>query len=201
MRRNELKGFWSIQPIENLESIAEHGILCHNEAARLPHVDISMASVQGNRRTKRVPNSALPPNQWRPLHDYANLYLCPRNPMLFKRLDQKDDLAVLRLDLEVLDIEGVVVTDGNAAANPTRFDAPDVGIERINRAVTFATWWTHADPYAKAEHRRRMCAEVLVPDRVPPEYINRVVVAGQLARDACQALPWPQRIDRHMFFG
>jgi ssDNA thymidine ADP-ribosyltransferase, DarT len=121
--------------------------------------------------------------------------------MLYKRLNQKHELAVLRLDVAVLDLEGVVVTDGNAAAGPTRFDAPAVGLDRIDRAVTFAEWWTHEDPYEKAEHRRRMCAEVLVPERVPPEFINRIVVAGREAHAACRELPWPRTINAHVFFG
>lgn len=201
VRRDDLTGLWSIQPIANLASIAELGILCHNEAARLPHGDISMQEVQDIRRTKRVPNAEVPPNQWKTLHDYANLYVCPRNPMLYKRLDQKHELAVLRLDLGVLDLEDVVVTDGNAAANSTRFDAPSIGIERIEREVTFARWWTHEDPYEKAEHRRRMCAEVLVPGRIPPEYINRIFVASREVSEACRAFSWPREINDYMFFG
>ena len=201
MRRDDLKGLWSIQPIENLASIAELGILCHNEAARLPHADISMREVQDIRRTKRVPDARVPTSEWKVLHDYANLYVCPRNPMLYKRLDQKHELAVLRIDLVVLDMAGVVVTDGNAAAGSTRFDTPAVGIERIEREVTFAEWWTHEDPYEQAEHSRRMCAEVLVPERVLPEFINRVYVASREASKVCRGLPWPRRINDYMFFG
>jgi hypothetical protein len=159
-----------------------------------------MREVQDIRRTKRVPNATLPQSEWKALHDYANLYVCPRNPMLYKRLGRKHELAVLRVDLAVLDLDGVVVTDGNAAAGSTRFDAPEVGIERIEREVTFAVWWTHDDPYEKAEHRRRMCAEVLVPRCVPPEFINRIYVVSDEARKACRGLPWPRTLNRHVFF-
>jgi len=200
MERAELTGLWSIQPISNLASIAERGILCHNRAARLPHADVSMPEVQDIRRTKRVPDARIPPARWKPLHDYANLYVCPRNPMLYKRLDRKAELCVLRLGVDVLDLDGVIVTDGNAAGGPTRFFGAAVGIERIERDVTFAEWWTHADPYEKAEHRRRMCAEVLLPEVVPAHFINRVFVAGQEPRDACRGLPWPTQINGYMFF-
>lgn len=200
MRREDLNGIWSIQPIANLASIAEHGILCHNDAARLPHADVSMPAVQDIRRSKRVPDARIHPKQWRPLHDYANLYLCPRNPMLYMRLGRKNELGVLRVDVDVLDTHGVVVTDGNAASHATLFGSAAVGIERIDSEVTFAEWWIHTDPYEQAEHKRRMCAEVLVPSQVPSRFVNRVFVCSTEARDASGDLPWPKEIRPYIFF-
>src|SRR5712691_2607983 len=47
---------------------------------------------------------------------YVNLYLCARNPILYKRQSRHAELCVLRIDPRVLDLPGVVVTDGNAAS-------------------------------------------------------------------------------------
>ena len=68
-----------------------------------------MESVQGIRARKRVPGGMV-------LHDYACLYICARNPMLFKRCQaMRDDLCVLAFDPAVLDIPDVVIADHNAA--------------------------------------------------------------------------------------
>jgi hypothetical protein len=200
VERADIRGLWSIQPIVNLASIAEHGILCHNAASRLPHGDISLASVQDIRRTKRVPDSRLDQAEWRLLHDYANLYVCPRNPMLYRRLDKQNELVVLRVTTNVLDIPGVVVTDGNAATRTTRFSEPAVGIALLDREVNFARDWNHSDPLVKAEHGRRMCAEVLVPERVPPDFIDLALVTSDEVAAACIGLPWPARVNDHMYF-
>jgi hypothetical protein len=202
MDRRELEELCCIQPIVNLRSIAERGILSHNGAAEFAHVDISMAEVQDLRSGKRVPDARMPPQEWRLLHDYANLYFCPRNPMLYKRLDRHRELAVLRIRVDVLGLTGVVVTDGNAASGATRFDAAGEGLARIDKAVTYAQWWTSNDPYVQSEHRRRMCAEVLVPDRVPPEFIFGAYASCEESLAACSAdqLPWRSEINRYVFF-
>jgi hypothetical protein len=200
--RSELNELCCIQPIENLRSIALLGILSHNDAADVDHVDISMEEVQDLRSGKRVPDARIPQAEWRWLHDYANLYFCARNPMLFKRLSHHRELAVLRIRTDALDLPGVVVTDGNAASNATRFGAPAEGLARIDKAVTYARRWTHNDPYEHAEHKRRMCAEVLVAARLPPEYIVGAYVSCNegAAAYAAERLPWPSEIKRYVFF-
>ena len=55
------------------------------------------------------------------LHEYANLYLCARNPMLYKRRESHGTLCVLRVSTDVLDLPGVVLTGGNAASDYTAF--------------------------------------------------------------------------------
>jgi hypothetical protein len=200
--RSELEELCCIQPIQNLRSIAVRGILSHNAAADVPHVDISMEEVQDLRSGKRVPDARLPQAQWRWLHDYANLYFCARNPMLFKRLSRHRELAVVRIRPDALDLPAVVVTDGNAASNATRFGASAEGLARIDKTVTYARYWTHNDPYAHAEHKRRMCAEVLVPECLPPEYIAGAYVScdDSAAAHAAEGLPWTAEIKRYVFF-
>jgi len=55
------------------------------------------------------------------LHDYANVYFDAHNPMLSKCRNRNDEICVLRLNPNVLDFPGVIVTDRNAATDLVRF--------------------------------------------------------------------------------
>jgi hypothetical protein len=76
MKRQKIKELHYITHIDNMLSIWKHGILCHKLAYRLKHISVSMEEVQKKRANKKVPGG-------KPLHEYANLYFCARNPMLF----------------------------------------------------------------------------------------------------------------------
>jgi hypothetical protein len=78
MTRAELHELGYIVPIATVPSILKHGILSHRRAGKVQHESIALQSVQDKRAEKVVPNG-------RPVREYANLYICPRNPMLFKR--------------------------------------------------------------------------------------------------------------------
>lgn len=86
----------------------------------------------------------------------------------------------------MLDLPGVIVTDRNAASWPT-WKSPDEGLAALEHTDVFAEYWTSRD------HAQRMCAEVLVPDKVEPRFITRVYVPSDDARQAvagiCGALP------------
>jgi len=58
---------------------------------------------------------------------------------------------------------------------------PDAGIAELDHETVFAKDWAGKD------HQQKMCAEVLVPDVVSPEFIEEVFVCSPTARDA--ALP------------
>ena len=122
--------------------------------------------------------------------------------MLYKRKSQHADLSVLRVSTDVLDLPGVVVTDGNAASEYTRFAGAPEGLQHVSRELTFAIWWTSPDPIDKWERTRRKCAEVLVPDRVPSEQIVGAYVSCQASLERFQAIgvPLEAEIDAHLFF-
>lgn len=200
MERADLTELGYITAIANLASIAERGILSHRLAEAIPHVDLAMAEIQDRRDGKPVPDMrrARP----RDIHEYAPLYICARNPMLCRRQDRHEEICVLRVDPAVLDLEHVVVTDGNAASDYTRFSAAPGGLAEVDAEMTFAEWWTDPNPYEYWERKRRKCAEVLVPDRVDPSYITGVYVSCKEARKACRAVPasWPITVDPYLFF-
>lgn len=165
MRRDELGELHYITPIENMRSILAHGILSHHHAAKLAHSSVAMGEIQDRRANKRVPDG-------RPLHEYVNLYICARNPMMFKRKDKHADLCILCISTDVLDLPSVVVTDQNAASGYARFgDAPGA-LAAVERTLVFAEYWTHpGDLIAEWRHKAIKCAEVLVPDEVKPRFI------------------------------
>ena len=171
MERRDLDELHSIQPIANVPSILERGILSHNRARRVEHIDVAAPEVQDRRAEVVVPGG-------RRLHDYANLYFDARNPMMSRRRARHAELCVLRVSCDVLDLPGVVVTDGNASSGYIRFGAAADGLEFIDRELVFATWWTDADPFEQMRKKSARCAEVLVPHNVPAEYIMGAYVCG-----------------------
>ena len=165
VKRSDIKHLFYIVPIENVSSMLKNGILCHNHAEKIGHKSIALEDVQERRRNKVIPNGGR-------LHDYVNLYINPRNPMMYLVKERHKELCIVVVDCRILDEPGVVVSDRNAAREHCRFDPLDQGIARIDRERIFAQYWTHPDdPIDEGRHRGEMCAEVLVPKRVDPKYI------------------------------
>jgi hypothetical protein len=170
--RSQLTELTYITPRANLASILTHGILSHELAGRVAkgHVSIADEEVQERRDIKRIPGGLL-------LHQYVNLYINPRNPMMYRRKGRHLDLGVVSVDPAVLDLDNVVVTDGNAASAYTRFGDARNGLIDVNADLTMARRWTHDDYFEYLNHKRSMCAEVLVPNVVPTPYIRGVYVS------------------------
>ncbi len=91
--------------------------------------------------------------------------------MMYLRKDAHTQLCVLRIRPTILDLDGVIVTDRNAASS-ARFSPASTGLALIDRERVFAQYWTHpGDDIETDNHKKIMCAEVLVPNRIPPRYI------------------------------
>ena len=196
MERNDLQELHYIAPISNVPSIMQHGILSHVRAGQLKHCSVAMQEIQDRRARVRVPGG-------RRLHEYVNLYLCGRNPMLYKRLDQREQICVLAVSTDVLDLSGVVITDQNAASKYARFAKAPGGLGIVDRGMVFAEWWKHPeDQRIEWRHTSVKCAEVLVPDRVASRFIRGAHVSCEKAKANFEALKTGLmvRIDRHLFF-
>jgi hypothetical protein len=200
MDRHDLLELHCIAPIANLASIASLGILSHNRAALVAHLDVSDAEIQDRRKGKLVPDARR--SKPRELHDYANLYICGRNPMMYVRRERHDELVLLRVSCDVLDLNEAVIADGNASSNYTGFHSAPRGLAAIDEAITFAGDPRHSNVYEFYDRKRRQCAEVLVPDRTPSEYITGAYVSCEESRDQCEDLevPWPLTLDPEKFF-
>lgn len=143
-----------------------------------------MPEIQERRKKVAVPGG-------QPLHKYVNLYICARNPMLYTRRGQHAALCALRVSTDLLDLAGAVIADGNASSDYTRFRPSPQGLRFIDHAEVFADDWTHReDQIAEWRHKSAKCAEVLVPDFVPPSYITGAYVSCSQAHKALtQAAP------------
>jgi len=109
MNLSDIHELYCIVPIPNVASIMSEGILSHNEARRIYHRSIAEQGVQERRQNKRIPGTN------RRLHDCANLYFDAHNPMLSARRAMNDTICVLRINSEVLSLDGVILTDQNAS--------------------------------------------------------------------------------------
>jgi hypothetical protein len=148
--------FHCIMPIANLESVMARGILSYERAAKLPHQSVALQPVQDKRDQKQVPGALK-------LHQYANLYFHARNPMMFRRQNEAPNLSILRVSTQVLDLEGAVISDQNAASDYVRFLHPRQWQE-LNFDAIYARDWRHpGDPAAYYRHSSQKCAEVPRP--------------------------------------
>jgi hypothetical protein len=172
-----------ITPMGNLPSILKLGILSHNEADRLKAISVADPKIQERRQNRVLPNAG-------PLHSFANLYFHARNPMMCKLQNGREQLAVLRVDRAVLNLPGVIVSDGNAASNDyTRFYPSPAGLAFLDKALVFARDWRAPNNPIRYYHQKRSrCAEVLVPKRVEPRFILGAYVCSNTAQAALAAL-------------
>jgi len=194
MNREDLLELHYITPIENVPSILKHGILSHQKAASLAHRSVAMQEIQDRRAKIVIPGAG------RRLHEYANLYICARNPMLYKR--RHEHICVLSIDSAVLDLKGVIVTDQNAAGDYVSFRPVPEGLRYVCKDLAFAEDWRDPDEIQYWRKKSAKCAEVLVPDRVGPEYIQHAYVASVEMKTQMDALNTglDVRVDGHMFF-
>lgn len=199
LARDDLRELHYIQPIANVASIFQLGILSHACAAGVPHVSVAMEEIQERRARVVVPGTG------RRLHEFANVYVYGRNKMMSKLHFTQDhrDLCVLRVSLDVLDLDGVVIASENASTERVRFAPGPDGLSILKKDLVLTRSWNHDDPIAKKYHGALTCAEVLIPDNVDPDYIEGAYVSCRQAAETLEAETpddFPISIDRDLFF-
>jgi hypothetical protein len=190
-----LTEFQCIMPMENIPSVLAHGILSHEQASKMAHATVALEVIQDKRDQKQVPGGLK-------LHQYANLYFHARNPMMSKRRQEAPHLCVLRVARRVLEIQGAVITDQNAASAYVRFYAPNQ-ISLLNLELIFARSWKHPeDQIREWKHSSAKCAEVLIPQRIPPELIEGAFVLDDVAGQSLKETGFARSIsiDADLFF-
>lgn len=193
--RSQIGRLYNITSVANLARIASRGILCHDLAAGVRHDDVSDRGVQ-DRRDGRIVDGA-------PLHRFANLYLNPRNAMLYRLYKfEGRDVVVLEVSVDVLDQPGVIVFDGNAAARVSEWRRASDGLAHLDPARIRSATWHDAAGDVDPELKRVTQAEVLVPDVVAPRFIEGFLApsAAVLERASRVVGHWPGQIDRWTFF-
>ena len=170
MKREELEELHYITLIANAPSIMEHGLLSNKAAKAVDHESCASQEIQQRRSNVIVPGG-------RPLHDFANLYINARNPMMHLLKERHRDLTVIAVSPAVLDLPGVIISDRNASRDYALFKSAPDGLVMIDRDFIFSEFWTHPDPIKQYEHKGIMCAEVLVPDKIDAKYILKAYVS------------------------
>jgi hypothetical protein len=197
MEREQLEELHYITHVDNMPSICSLGVLSNRGASRVGHKSVADPEVQERRKRKRVPSGLL-------LHDYANLYVTARNPMLYKRIrdGQIDELCVVQISTTVLDLDGVVVTDRNAAKFGCGFKSPSEGIDGVDGELLVRTYWGDGDALERERCWDTKFTEVLVPNLVPPPYLEGIYVGTDIARSALESHGLPLAISENskLFF-
>lgn len=161
-------------PIQNALFIAFLGILSYNKIQEneiLEKNSISIADPFVNARRKRF-------------HDYVPLYWATHTPMQYvvtirDRKISQNELVFFVIDAKkVLDLPGVLTTDGNAASSDTK-------ILPGKAALSLVDWYIvlHVRNCYSREYKWKKCAEVLVPNTVPTALITKAVVFSEIERD------------------
>lgn len=136
------------------------------------------------------------------MHEYANVYFHARNPMMSRRRNEACSLCVLRVSIEILKIPGAVITDQNAVSNYVKFSAPDQ-LKFMDLNYVFAANWKHPENRIEEwRHSSAKCAEALIPQRIPPDYLLGAYVLNDAVGAELEELGFalPIEIDADLFF-
>ena len=195
MDPSQIRELHFITPLVNLRSILQLGILSHVKAKRVPHESVALEEIQERRADVRIPNGLR-------LHEYANLYFNARNCMMYRRQDQHSVLGVISVKPSVLDIAGVIVSDRNSSTTAVKFGSCHEMLPSLSHDRLFARSWNHSDPWEKRDHKQAMCAEVLVPESLPTDYIRGVYVSGPKTLEVCEDANFNTRfkVNKYLFF-
>ncbi|MBR8829122.1 MAG: DUF4433 domain-containing protein [Gomphosphaeria aponina SAG 52.96 = DSM 107014] len=198
MPRFEIKNLYYITQINNLPSILEKGILSPDEIKN-QHLEVTRIydqEIVSNRQRKNTPEQ-------KSLWEYANLYFQPRNPMMYRVIQEegKRNLAIIAIRNQVLSESGVVITDGNAASNETRFYPLDEGMEVLSKnwQIIQKDWWKGEDG-----SKRKIMAECLIPKKVNPSLIEAIFVTDTQTQEQVKKIiepsPLPIIPEPNLFF-
>lgn len=168
-------GLFNIQAIDNIPSIMQRGLLSNEKASKIKHTSIAMKEVQERRDAVIIPNGMA-------LHKYANVYFDPKNPMLYKRKNENENICILKFDRSILDFDGVIVSDRNASSTYASFYQPETGLREIDFRLVFATDWRDENQFEYFRKKSIKCAEVLVPYLVPYNFVVCAAVYNENAK-------------------
>lgn len=170
-KNKDIKYLYHITHIDNILPILSSGIFSHNllNNEKPEHKILYNKEIVELRKEKRVLS-----NSDKTLWDYANLYFQPRNPMLYtlKVNNNTNNIVILALDPTLINKDGVIITDGNAANSPTKFYSEEKKevLKEIEDVINLE-WWTEHDGT-----KRKIMAECLVPSKIEPKYIKSIYV-------------------------
>ena len=159
--------FYYITHIKNLPNIISQGIFCHNEAEKKGLLSNEISSPEVMERRKNQSINGLP------LWNYANLYIRATNAMLYRIILKYnvENLVILCIKKSVLNIPNSYVTNKNAACS-FKDIYPTKKFEEVFKKIGKSISWQ----YWTEEYMQEVMAEILIPNRIPPEYIQKILV-------------------------
>lgn len=159
-------GLFYTAHLDNIKSILELGILSHNIAHSKGVVNVDISMKQVNERRNRIE-----PTLGGNIHDFAPLYLNPKNPMLYYLCanGQRENLILLKVTPQILLADNVAFSDGNAAVRTTNFYTNIEDFNKLNWTVIKDNYWTN-----HPDGKRIKCSEVLVQGKIPIYYVTNI---------------------------
>jgi O-acetyl-ADP-ribose deacetylase (regulator of RNase III) len=177
-----LRELFYITHVNNIKSILEKGILCHK---RIEELGIGFERIY-NKDVVKKRESITVPGDGRNLWDFANFYFQPRNPMLYNVISNKpvSEIAVIGIDKCILDRNDIFLAKGNAAHSQTEIvpaTEKRKAISEIMKEVD-RDYWNEVDG-----SKRKIMAECLVPELVPPQYIRSIYFGDYMTKYTVQS--------------
>jgi O-acetyl-ADP-ribose deacetylase (regulator of RNase III) len=199
MPQRAVKSLFYITHINNLPSILQYGILSHRqvESRKIPFTPVYNPDIVANREQRLTPDK-------KSLWDYANVYFQPRNPMLYKVISETDkkNVVIVGINPQIVSVKGAFISLGNAASPLSPILDAEKGLQIINGEywqIINSDWWKTEDGT-----KRKIMAECLIPDRIPPTEIHSVYVTNSAVADTIRLRELPHHVsvvvEPHMFF-
>jgi len=187
-----------ITHINNLPSILEKGILSHAKVVEenLEYTPIYAEDIVTGRESKTTPNG-------KSLWSFANLYFKARNPMLYRVICEKNvnEIAIIGVGPGILNRDDIFITTGNAASYNTEILTAKEGkkiIPNIRKIINIEFW------NLEDGSKRKIMAECLIPDAVPPRYVQTIYVSdhetSKKVKSLVSRIDIPVVVEPDMFF-
>ncbi|AFZ46285.1 hypothetical protein Cyast_0305 [Cyanobacterium stanieri PCC 7202] len=174
-RKVGIDGLYYITDINNIPSILRNGILSHSKINQLgiKPVTVYDQDIVELRKNKKVND--------KPLWDFANLYFQPRNAMLYRliRSVNSENICILQIKKTFLTLKKfqskIYISDGNMASSESKAFPLQESENLFNEILQNidSDWWDRNDGSL-----RKMMAECLVYDSIPPSQIQSIYVSS-----------------------
>lgn len=163
--------------IHNLDSIIKNGLLCTNvkNDKSIKHRNIANMTIQERRANMDVPVS--PGGK---VHDYVPFYFSAVNPMLLRKLNEKNvdqqDLIYLCVKIQRLYGDDAVFTDASAnTITPPAFYKDVKDLDKLDwKVIDDKKWGVDSD-----EYRHKKMAEALIHNMVDISEIDAILVFNE----------------------
>lgn len=172
--------------IRNLDSIIKNGLLCTNIKNKngITHRNIANTNIQNRRATMKVPVE--PKGK---VHDFVPFYFSSINPMLLKKLNEKNVdqplIVYLCVKIDRLDKDDAVFTDASAnTAVPPTFYGDIKDLDKLDWNLIENKKWKMPDD----ESRHKKMAEALIHNRIGIEEVDAIVVYNNQVKEKVERI-------------